>query len=356
MALCALVSFAVSANAVKVVFRLDDPTVQYDSVSNRILQLFISNDIPLSVVMVPCAKDEMPYEVNDSSYWQLLNSPNIEIAQHGLTHENIYNKGEFGGLSSEETNRRFQKGKSVLSRHFNKPIITFSPPFNSINPSFLTNLESNGFLILTADMYRDIPCKGHIQYYPETLGHLMKQPDIWTASRESIINCKEKNAICVIMFHAYDLPDSTAWQQLGDLLKLCKESENIELHTFSSLLSSGEHSNWLRYKSNQLQSGLSKKLLSKGVLHSTWLCLLIHTLNALLYMLIAVIGFLILLVYSQHIKTKRYFYCITAIIGIMIFCLAWLHILSPMKLLIVSLLINIIPIVYFIFSKKNHQV
>mgnify|MGYP002627310883 CR=1 FL=1 len=255
LALCALFSFVLHANAVKVVFRLDDPTVQYDSVHNRLLQLFIDKGVPLSIATIPCSKDEIPYEINDSSYWRLLNASNIEIALHGLTHEDINRQGEFGGLSSDETNRRFKKGMQILRRHFDKPINTFIPPFNAINASFPENLESNGLQILSADMFRSVPCKSNVQYYPETLGHLMEQKGIWDAAKESILKSKEKNAICVVMFHAYDLQDSTAWQQLENLLELCCNNKKVELYTFRFLYNSGEHSDWLRYRANQLSSG-----------------------------------------------------------------------------------------------------
>ena len=366
LALCALFSFVFHANAVKVVFRLDDPmvrydsTARYDSVHQRVLQLFIDKGVPLSIATIPCSKDEFPYEINDSSYWKLLNAPSIEIALHGLTHENINNQGEFGGLSPEETNRRFNKGKQILSRHFDKPINTFIPPFNATNVSFPENLESNGFQILSADIYRYAPRKGNIQYYPETLGHLMKQKGIWNAAKESILDCKGKNAICIVMFHAYDLPDSTAWQQLENLIDLCCNNNNIELYTFSSLYNSGEHSNWLRYRANQLSGGLSKYLLSKGVLHPTWLCLSVHIANALVYMLIALIGIIILLMRTRSTVTRSILSVSLIVVGVIIFSAAWFHLLSPLKLLLLALLINTLPFLWLIKqikgTSKNHFV
>ena len=351
LALCALFSFVLHANAVKVVFRLDDPTVQYDSVHNRVLQLFIDKGVPLSIATIPCSKDETPYDVNDSSYWNLLNAPTIEIALHGLTHEDINKQGEFGGLSPEETNRRFRKGMHILHRHFDKPINTFIPPFNATNVSFPEKLESNGFQILSADMFQNVPREGNVQYYPETLGHLMKQKGIWDAAKESILKCKGKNAICIVMFHAYDLPDSIAWQQLENLLDLCSNNKNIELYTFSSLYNSGEHSDWLRYRANQLSGGLSKYLLTQGVLHPTWLCLSVHIANALVYMLIALIGIIILLVRTRSSFPRRILSISLIVIGVVIFSVAWFHLLSPLKLLLLAFLINIIPIICLAIHK-----
>ena len=353
LTLCVLLAFAMSANAVKVVFRLDDATMQYDSVNNRILQMFVEKQIPLSVAMVACSADEIPYEINDSAYWQLLNNPNIEIALHGLTHQNINNNGEFGSLTSEETQRRFMKGKHTLNQHLNKTINTFVPPFNAINASFPENLEAAEFHILSSDMYRDTPCKSNIQHYPETLGHLMSQKGIWNAAKESILTCKINNAVCVIMFHAYDLPDAAAWQQLDNLLDYCIESDEVELYTFSSLLASGNRSDWLRYKSNQLSSGLSKLLLPKGVLYPTWICLLTHFVNALIYMLIAIIGIIILLKRTRSTRTKTIFRILLVAIGIIIFCAAWFHLLSPLKLLLLSVSINALPLAGYYLQNKH---
>ena len=352
MTLCALVLFVFSANAVKVVFRLDDPSVSCDSVHMRVLQLFQDKGVPLSVAVIPCAKGEIPYMVTDSNYWALLNSQTVEIALHGLTHEDIHSQGEFGSLSAEETNRRFKKGIEILNKHFHKPISTFIPPFNATNSSFPENLAKNGFTIISADLFQEVPCKSDIQYYPETLGHLMEQRGIWRAAKESICQCSECHAICVIMFHAYDLPDSGAWLQLENLLDYCANNDQIELHTFSSLRESGESSSWLRYSANQLSSGLSNLVLKQGVLHATWFCLLVHTANALIYIIFAVLGLLII-IFRSHTKAEKTSFIVAAIvIGLVVFSFAWFHWLSPLKLLLLSVSINLLPIVYTIIRPK----
>ena len=179
----------------------------------------------------------------------------------------------------------------------------------------------------------------------------MKQKGIWNAAKESILKCNGKSAICVVMFHAYDLPDSTAWLQLENLLDLCNNNKKVELYTFRSLYDSGEYSNWLRYRANQLSSGLSKYLLHKGVLHPTWLCLSIHIANALVYMLIALIGIIILLVRTHSTFYRRILYISLIVVGAIIFSVAWFHLLSPLKLLLLAVLINIIPLICLVIHK-----
>ena len=154
IALCAFFACVVSANAVKVVFRLDDPTVQYDSVHFRVFQLFVEKDVPLSIAVIPCSKTENAYEVTDSVYWSYINQPNIEIALHGLIHEDINNHGEFGVLSAEETNRRFYKGKEVLQKHISKSIKTFTPPFNATNLSFPEKLDKTESILFLLTYFK----------------------------------------------------------------------------------------------------------------------------------------------------------------------------------------------------------
>ena len=334
--------FVLSANAVKVVFRLDDPRISYDSVHHRILELFIKNDVPLSVAVVPCTKDGNSYELNHSDYWECLNNPNIEITLHGLTHEDINGNGEFGGLSPDESNNRIRNGKKILSGYFEKPINTFIPPFNATNASISSVLKANGINILSADMFQQVKAGTDIQYYPETLGHLMSKKGIWNATVETLKNTREKNAVCVIMFHAYDLQDTSSWNQLKEILSYCKSDSNVELYTFSSLYDSGETSNWLRYRANQFSSGLSKIFLNQGVLHSTWLCVLIHVINALIHVLLSIIGVLLLFFFNSHSTVEKTSYCIVLVgVGMFVFCIAWFHWLSPLKLLLLSMLMNI---------------
>ena len=181
----------------------------------------------------------------------------------------------------------------------------------------------------------------------------MEQKGIWNAAKESIANCREHRAICVIMFHDYDLKDSIAWSQLENLLDYCKSDERVELFTFSFLYESGETSNWLRYRANQLSSGLSKLVLSTGVLHPTWLCLTIHTINAIFYLICAILGMIIILFRSRSKKEKWCLIVTTILIGIFSFCAAWCHWLSPLKLLLVISLVNFLPAIYaFMFRKR----
>lgn len=322
--------FCTRISAIDVVFRLDDPTLQCDSVSLRAVELFHEKQVPLSIAVIPCDNNEqpvLPVTTADSLYWSKLQDENIELTLHGLNHQDINNQGEFGGLSYTESRRRMRTGGGVLQRCVSQRVITFIPPFNAFNDSTLVAMMDNGLFILSADMFSNIYRAG-IQYYPETLGHLMQQKGIWCATEDAIFNSKEKDAICVVMFHAYDLPDEASWKRLSQLLDACKADKNVQLHTFQSLYESGNLSSQYRYRANQLHSGLQKYCLNKGVLHTTWLCWSVHILNALVY---ALLPLLLLIGWGRQRKPM---WLVATLCGSVLFAvLALSQMVGPIKLL-----------------------
>lgn len=331
-------------NAINVVFRLDDPTLQSDSVSMRAVKLFNEKQVPLSIAMVAYDEKEqpiLPLTTYDSLYLSELQSGNIELTLHGFNHQNINNQGEFGGLSYVEAQRRMRMGGGVLKSGISRNIVTFIPPFNAFNDSTLVVMIDNGLFILSADMHSNIYRDG-IQYYPETLGHLMQQKGMWQAAEDAIFGCKQKDAICVVMFHAYDLPDEASWQRLEKLLDACKADKNVELHTFRSLYESGDLSSQYRYAANQMHSLLQKHLLHPGVLHTTWLCWLVHISNALMYALLPLLA--LLLGWCIHKRKKLTLTKPVLVVGVLFavvfFILPIMQIGGPMKVLTLDLLLS----------------
>lgn len=325
---------AVQVHAVNVVFRLDDPRPACDSVSMRVVQLFNIKQIPLTIAMVPCdsCENTITHITNtDSQYISEIQRDNIELALHGLTHQNINGAGEFGGLDSTEAVRRIAKGKQALQAIFDLEITTFIPPFNAWNEYTLTAMRMHGMNVISADMFTPIYADS-VHYFPETLGHLMAQKGMWYAAEEAIMGCQEKDAICVVMFHAYDLPDEHGWEQLENLLDVCKANEDVQCHTYQSLLASGVESSATRYRANHLCSGLQKYYLHEGVLHTTWLCWLVHVMSALLY---ASLPLLLLVGYYRRKQSLR---LIAVITGCLVFGgMALWSVMGPMKLLAVDL-------------------
>jgi predicted deacetylase len=294
----------------------------------RVVKLFNEKKVPLTIAMVPCDSSECAISPTskDSLYIKELNSTNIEIALHGLTHQDINNHGEFGGLDSLESLRRIEKGKFTLQTYLQKEITTFIPPFNAYNRHTEYAMLQNGLSILSGDMYSNAH-NNEIQYFPETLGHLMARNGIWSAAESVIMNCQEQDAVCVVMFHAYDLPDEQSWQQLESLLDACKANKDVQCYTYQSLLASGVESSATRYRANQLHSGLQKYCMHEGVLHTTWLCWLVHVLNALLY---AVLPLLLLVGWCRQ---RKWLSLVFALFGSVLFAgLALSQMVGPIKL------------------------
>lgn len=348
-----LVFVAVQAHAIHVVFRLDDPTPVCDSVSMRVVQLFNAKQVPLTIAMVPCDSCEntiTPPISTTSQYVTAIQQDNIELALHGLTHQNINGAGEFGGLDSTEAMRRIAKGKQALQAIFDKQISTFIPPFNAWNKHTLTAMRMHGMNVISADMFTPIYADS-VHYFPETLGHLMAQKGMWRAAEEAIMGCEEKEAACVVMFHAYDLPDEQSWEQLESLLDACKANEEVQCHTYQSLLESGVESSAIRYRANQLRSGLQKYCLHEGVLHATWLCYLVHVLNALGYALLP------LLLLIGWYRRRKPMWMVVAIAGCLLFGgLALWSVMGPMKLLAIDLVyVVIVGVVLWMVSKVRYK-
>lgn len=348
--------FLQGASAINVVFRLDDPRLQADSVSLRALQLFNEKQVPLSIAVVSCDEQEQPillYTTDDSLYISGLRSENIELSLHGFNHQVINHQGEFGGLSYVEAQRRLRMGGGILRRYVSQDVITFIPPFNAFNDSTLVAMLNNGFFILSADMYSNIYRAG-IQYYPETLGHLMKHKGMWQAAEDAIFGCKYQDAICVVMFHAYDLPDEASWLRLARLLDACKAADDVQLHTFRSLYDSGNLSSQYRYKANQLHSFLQKHLLHSGVLHTTWLCWLVHLSNALIYALLPLLALLLgwCILKRKNRKMTKVVLVVGVILSLAFFALPILQIGGPMKVLALDVVLSGCLLVFISLTGK----
>lgn len=337
-----LLLVTVHLHAVRVVFRMDDPTISADSVTMRVLRMFNEKQIPLSIAMIPCDSNESPFEITDSVYLSMLQSPNVEIALHGFNHADINYGGEFGYLDSIETDRRIRLGKAILESQIGKDIVTFIPPYNSINGFVPKAMLSNGMYILSSDMY-DYSYDNQIQYFPETLDKDLDRKGFVTAAKEAIDNALDTE-ICVFMFHVYDFKEEASWKRLEHLLNYCRINPNVELHTFRSLYENGERSSYNRYRANQLRSGLQKYVLHKGVLHTTRLCWFLHILNALLYALIPLL--LLIGIGKMRSYYRNTIYAIVAFGCVAFFMLAFFYVLGPLKLLGVDMLFVLCTLIF----------
>lgn len=344
-----LLFVAAHLHAAHVVFRFDDSTMSADSVTMRVLHIFQEKQVPISIGIIPCDSNELPFEVTDSVYLSMLQSSNIEIALHGFNHANINNGGEFGTIDSLETDRRIRMGKAILESKLGKEIVTFIPPFNSINKYVPAILQNYSMYILSSNMY-DYSYNSSIQYYPETLDKFLIRKGFFLAAVDAIENA-HKNEICVLMFHHYDLENEKSWIRLNNLLESCVANPNVELHTFRSLYESGIYSNYQRYRANQFKSGAQKYFLHDGVLHTTWLCWMVHMLNALFYALVPLVALLMgwCVVRRKKVRLSKSVVTVSVLLSLAFFMLAMLQMSGPLTLLAMDVVVSVIGLViYFV--------
>ena len=328
-----LLIYSTQLHSINVVFRYDDPTLQTDSITQEMLVIFKEKNVPLTIALIPCDANEEYITPTDSNWLNLLQGDNVEIALHGLTHQNINNAGEFGDLTYEENYRRISKGKHYVEQYF-KPVITFIPPFNAYNCNTLLALDSLGFKIISSDLFNTHSvCSKNINYFPETLGLLMNRMGMFESAKHAISNNEHNNSTCVVMFHHYNINTTEKFNKLKDVVEYCISNPNVKLYTFRDLTNINEKSSASRYLINCQHHLLYKQLKLNGSLHKTWFLYLLKFLNILLHIIISIIPLF-------FIKNKFKWYILlfeTILIGTIIY----LQILSPMKGLLLCCCIGV---------------
>lgn len=249
-------------SALKIVFRLDDVTFQTDGLQDSIIDIFINNQIPLTLGVIPFDKDGLPEPISatgksDFERIKLLARNNkLEIAMHGFNH--IKNtSSEFYNLPITRQNVLIKKGKEYLDSLFESNLITFIPPWNSYDSNTLNSLVLNKFRIISADRY-GLSSSEFIQYIPCTyLGLALLQNVIESNTYRS--------GIMVILLHTYDFNNKGPGKRHAFLNELNQvlhfiNTNSIQCFTFRQLLVDGENLGRSRYLLNQRStSGLFMK-------------------------------------------------------------------------------------------------
>lgn len=336
-----ILSFTTQAQALNVVFRYDDPTLQPDSITQEMLVFFKEKNIPITIALIPCDANEEYIAPTDSNWLYLLQGDNVEIALHGLTHQVINNAGEFGNLSLDENYRRIYKGKQYVEKYF-KSVETFIPPFNAYNSETLKVLDSLNFKTISSDLFLSHSLSStKINYLPETLGHLMDKMGMFEAAKFAITNNENLNSSCVIMFHHYDINTLEKFNKMKQVVEYCANNPQIKTFHFRDL---NQESSSYRYRLNCEYNFLYKQLNLWGCLHETSFLLLIKFLNILIHLLIAIIPIFFL--------KSRFKYIFLLLEVLVIGTIIYFNILSPMKGLLVVCVVFFINLIVTLFYKK----
>jgi hypothetical protein len=271
----------------------------------------------------------------------------IEIALHGLTHQQII-KGEFDGINIVEQNRRIVKGKCFLDSIFKTNIISFIPPFNAYDANTLHTLTDNGIKIISSAL-----CTGQslasnkILYAPETI------EDFGTLL--SILNKnKDRKGIVVVMFHDYTFRNNYSINQMKTVLESVNKLNFVTCTTFSELSEGSEQLDDKRIKANMESNLFSKKLHLSGVIQTTGFARMIRIINLFGYLLLSILSYIITyLIFSKNKKANIYGQIFSILITVIpTGILVWFHIFSPIKLVIIAVTLSVI---ISIFSKLKFK-
>jgi hypothetical protein len=182
-----------------------------------------------------------------------LNGKNIEVLQHGLSHERINNKPECMVTDVEAAHEQAVSGKKMLEQRLKTYNGYFIPPWNAVSREFFeaNRKEYNG--ILTALIYPrskniDILSRYYVDKYlmgrnyslynnlliMDTYDMLVKYPG---NKRYSLSNLVAKNRYTLIQNHYYEFVDK--WDKFNTSMlakwrSLCEEiASNEELKIIS---------------------------------------------------------------------------------------------------------------------------
>jgi len=314
------------------VFRYDDFILQSDNINKEIVKLFLKNNIPLVLGVVPCNENEkLILEKNYlflDTLKQAKKDKTIEIALHGFNHKNLGN-GEFCNVNYQEQYRRMKLGKYYLDSIFNQKTITFIPPWNAYDKQTLNVMEKLGMKIISSSLTMNQPFfNASISYFPHTLEH---PSELFTLMK----NLSNKKGIIVVMFHHYDFNKEFNLTDLDNILIQLKNYPFVHFSTFDGLLQQNEKSDAKRIQANLNANLLYKILNVEGILLRTQDAIIIRILNLLLYVLICDFFFII----SCFVGLKKFKLSFkkillpTLILTILVSFSVWYHLLGPLKLM-----------------------
>lgn len=106
---------------------------------------------------------------------QHVASGTIEPALHGYEHRRYsppgHRPGEFGGQPADWQHSAIRRGRDVLSRAIDGPVVVFVPPWNSWDAGTAAALEALGFAWCSADAHHADYKDGLVRFIPQTASH-----------------------------------------------------------------------------------------------------------------------------------------------------------------------------------------
>lgn len=349
-----------SLNAVSldVVFRFDDYRLVEDSLRNELIETFSRHQIPISLAIVPYQEGRMlcTDTAGIRQLDALASEGLVEIAMHGYSHQKCSDYGEFGGVDPELQRQWLTASYQVLDSLFSMPPITFIPPWNNYDTTTLDVLAELGVKVVSSCMTIgqsfDNP---QLTYLPCTVG----TSDAFPSFSEALSNNANRNGILVFMFHPYDFDESFTMDDLDALLTEVSTMRNVRCVTFRDLWSEGVVSDRCRMEANLEVNLLTKLMGVNTIIQPTLLAVVRRMANLLIYWLTTALMMFASLRLIRRIRTLKSPAWIHMLVLLCFFALlfgcVWLHAWSPLKSLLLSIVLPLVygALVFSFFSKRT---
>jgi len=225
------------------VFRCDDVSAFSDSEDiRRILELFGSHSIPLTLGIIPCRAEDVLDAAGahgrslttNRTLLDMLRSYHangrVEMALHGYAHQNNrFHAGktdpsecsEFRGLPFIEQAAILRQGTEAMAEMFGDPPSVFIPPWNTLDDNTINAALEAGISVVSGegtvflgaefhDGWTNIGCAVSCAQLAATLDDGSTKPS------------KPTSRTCVVLFHPWDLNTPQKWSQLIAVLSRLK--------------------------------------------------------------------------------------------------------------------------------------
>jgi len=338
-------------SALDIVFRYDDFRLKTDSLQDKMIEVFASEQVPLHIAVIPYNQDTTPILQEGASVErvkELQRQGILQIAMHGFCHKGETFHGEFLGLNEAEQRFRLEKGSTFLDSVFGTHVHIFIPPWNRYNQITLDILSDLGYNIISSELTdNQLVSDERFQYYQEGCDHPAKLRGIIkkNANREGLVVC---------MFHSYDLFGTYTIGDLQQLLQDIKADSRLHIVMMDELYHQDQSFNAERIEANLHHPLLTKILLTRPIILQIEDSNKLRIIDLLLHLLVVII---IALIGAWILKRISWFYWLMqSIVFLFAVLQTWYQLVMP-KVgfpLIVLLAISVV-LCFYIIRKLKHQ-
>lgn len=203
---------------ITIAFRLDDPSaVSPIEIEKNLINIFSKHNACITFGIIPYVTlgnfrdttqegNSLLSDEKIELFKKAAKNNVIDVALHGYQHKTIHDgKGqhsEFCGDALEEQIKKIKKGKEILEKQIDAPIISFIPPWNTYDKNTLKALAQNNIRCISSNRYQ-VVSTDQISYLPITI----ELPNLKHAV-ETARNSDDENPSIIILMHPYDFKES----------------------------------------------------------------------------------------------------------------------------------------------------